>query len=61
MVFAGGPDDVADGIVRLHKLLSHSRQIPQRDVGGMPRQTLLSSVELLGKEVLPRIRKELEP
>jgi alkanesulfonate monooxygenase SsuD/methylene tetrahydromethanopterin reductase-like flavin-dependent oxidoreductase (luciferase family) len=61
MVFAGGPDDVADRILHLHKLLGHSRQILQMDVGGMPHHTFLRSIELLGKEVLPRIRKELEP
>jgi alkanesulfonate monooxygenase SsuD/methylene tetrahydromethanopterin reductase-like flavin-dependent oxidoreductase (luciferase family) len=60
MVFAGGPDQVADRILHLHMLLGHSRQILQMDVGGMPHQTFLKSIELLGKEVLPRIRKELE-
>jgi alkanesulfonate monooxygenase SsuD/methylene tetrahydromethanopterin reductase-like flavin-dependent oxidoreductase (luciferase family) len=61
MVFAGGPGEVAARILDLHKLLGHSRQILQMDVGGMPHQTFLKSIELLGKEVLPRIRKELEP
>jgi alkanesulfonate monooxygenase SsuD/methylene tetrahydromethanopterin reductase-like flavin-dependent oxidoreductase (luciferase family) len=61
MVFAGGPAEVAARILNLHKLLGHSRQILQMDVGGMPHQTFLKSIELLGKEVLPKIRKELEP
>jgi alkanesulfonate monooxygenase SsuD/methylene tetrahydromethanopterin reductase-like flavin-dependent oxidoreductase (luciferase family) len=56
MVFAGGPDEVADGIVRLHRLLGHSRQILQMDVGGMPHATFLKSIALLGTKVLPRIR-----
>jgi hypothetical protein len=30
------------------------------DVGGMPHQMFLRSIELLGREVLPRIRKKLE-
>jgi alkanesulfonate monooxygenase SsuD/methylene tetrahydromethanopterin reductase-like flavin-dependent oxidoreductase (luciferase family) len=60
MVFAGGPDDVADRIVRLHRLLGHSRQILEMDVGGMPHDTFLRSIELLGKEVLPKIRQALE-
>ena len=60
MVFAGGPDEVADRILHLHKLLGHSRQILQMDVGGMPHATFLKSIELLGTKVLPRIRKELE-
>jgi hypothetical protein len=30
------------------------------DVGGMPHETFLRSIELLGKKVLPRIRKEIK-
>ena len=60
MVFAGGPDEVADRILHLHKLLGHSRQILQMDVGGMPHATFLKSIELLGTKVLPRVRKEIE-
>ncbi len=60
MVFAGGPDQVADRIVHLHKLLGHSRQILQMDVGGMPHETFLKSIELLGKKVLPNVRKRID-
>ena len=59
MVFAGGPNEIADRILHLHQLLGHSRQILQMDVGGMPHLTFLKSIELLGAEVLPQIRKEL--
>lgn len=60
MVFTGGPEDVADRIVHLHKLLGHSRQIIQMDVGGMPHDTFMKSIELLGTKVLPRVRQALE-
>ncbi len=60
MVFAGRPDQVADRIIHLHKLLGHSRQILQMDVGGMPHDTFLKSIELLGTKVLPRVLRELE-
>ena len=60
MVFAGGPNEVADRILHLHSLLVHSRQILQMDIGGMPHTTFLKAIELLGIEVLPQIRKELE-
>jgi hypothetical protein len=30
------------------------------DVGGMPHATFLKGIELLGTEVLPQIRQELE-
>jgi alkanesulfonate monooxygenase SsuD/methylene tetrahydromethanopterin reductase-like flavin-dependent oxidoreductase (luciferase family) len=59
MVFAGGPNEVADRILHLHSLLGHTRQILQMDVGGMPHATFLQAIELLGTEVLPQIRKEL--
>ena len=59
MVFAGGPNEIADRILHLHSLLGHSRQILQMDVGGLPHATFLAAIELLGTEVLPQIRKEL--
>ncbi|MER7333958.1 MULTISPECIES: LLM class flavin-dependent oxidoreductase [unclassified Micromonospora] len=58
MVFAGGPDEIADRILHLHQLLGHSRQILQMDIGGMPHDTFLTSIELLGTQV-PQMRKEL--
>lgn len=60
MVFAGGPSEIADRILRLHEILGHSRQILQMDVGGLPHATFLKAIELLGTEVLPQIRKELD-
>jgi alkanesulfonate monooxygenase SsuD/methylene tetrahydromethanopterin reductase-like flavin-dependent oxidoreductase (luciferase family) len=59
MVFAGGPNEVADRILHLHELLGHSRQILQMDVGGMPHATFLAGIELLGAKVLPQIQKEV--
>ena len=60
MVFAGGPDEVADRILTLHEQLGHTRQILQMDVGGMPHTTFLRGIELLGTKVLPQLRQELE-
>jgi alkanesulfonate monooxygenase SsuD/methylene tetrahydromethanopterin reductase-like flavin-dependent oxidoreductase (luciferase family) len=60
MVFAGGPEEVAERILHLHELLGHSRQIVQMDVGGMPHATFLRAIELLGTEVFPRVRAELD-
>ena len=59
MVFAGGPEEVAERILHLHDLLGHSRQILQMDVGGMPHATYLRAIELLGTEVLPAVKREL--
>lgn len=47
MVFAGHPDEIADRIIALHRLLEHDRQILQMDVGGMSQADLLRSIELL--------------
>ena len=59
MVFAGGPEQIADRILHLHSLLGHDRQIIQMDVGGLPHTDFLHAIELLGTQVLPRIRAEL--
>jgi alkanesulfonate monooxygenase SsuD/methylene tetrahydromethanopterin reductase-like flavin-dependent oxidoreductase (luciferase family) len=56
MVFAGGADDIAARIMNLQKLLGHSRQILQMDVGGMPHESFIRSIELLGRKVLPTPR-----
>ena len=60
MVYAGGPEEVAERILHLQELLGHSRQILQMDVGGMPHATYLRAIELLGTEVFPRVRAELD-
>ena len=52
--------EIADRILHLHAALGHSRQILQMDVGGMPHADFLRSIELLGTEVLPQVRKELD-
>lgn len=59
MVFAGSPDEIADRVLHLHRLLGHTRQILQMDVGGMPHRDFLHAIELLGTKVLPQIRAEL--
>jgi alkanesulfonate monooxygenase SsuD/methylene tetrahydromethanopterin reductase-like flavin-dependent oxidoreductase (luciferase family) len=59
MVFAGGPNEIAERILHLHDLLGHSRQILQMDVGGMPRAEFLKSIELLGTKVLPQVRRAM--
>lgn len=59
MVFAGGPNEVAERILHLHEVLGHSRQILQMDVGGMPHADFLKGIELLGTKVLPQVRSAL--
>jgi probable LLM family oxidoreductase len=59
LTFVGGPAEIADRLLAFHAELGHSRQIIQMDVGGMPQEHVLRSIELLGTEVLPRVRAEL--
>lgn len=59
MVFAGSANEIADRILHLHERLGHSRQILQMAVGGLPHDSFLKSIELLGTRVLPQIRKKL--
>jgi alkanesulfonate monooxygenase SsuD/methylene tetrahydromethanopterin reductase-like flavin-dependent oxidoreductase (luciferase family) len=60
MVFAGDPAEIADRIVDLHGHLGHMRHFLQMDIGGMPHRDVLSSIELLGTEVAPRVRAALD-
>lgn len=59
MVFTGSPDEITERILGLHQLMGHDRQILQMDVGGMPHRDFLAGIELLGTEVLPRVRAAL--
>jgi alkanesulfonate monooxygenase SsuD/methylene tetrahydromethanopterin reductase-like flavin-dependent oxidoreductase (luciferase family) len=59
MVFAGDPIEIADRIVDLHRHLGHDRHFLQMDIGGVPHEEVLASIELLGTEVAPRVRAEI--
>jgi alkanesulfonate monooxygenase SsuD/methylene tetrahydromethanopterin reductase-like flavin-dependent oxidoreductase (luciferase family) len=59
MVFAGEPAEIAERIIDLHRHLGHRRQFLQMDIGGMPHRDVLTSIELLGGEVAPLVRAEL--
>ncbi|MET0979671.1 MAG: LLM class flavin-dependent oxidoreductase, partial [Candidatus Saccharimonadales bacterium] len=58
-IFAGSPEEIADRIIELHKKIGHSRHFLQMDVGQLPHDKFLRSIELLGTEVAPRVRKAL--
>jgi alkanesulfonate monooxygenase SsuD/methylene tetrahydromethanopterin reductase-like flavin-dependent oxidoreductase (luciferase family) len=60
MVFAGEPSEIAERIIDLHHHLGHSRHFLQMDIGGMPHRDVLAAIELLGTEVAPLVRAELE-
>lgn len=59
-LFAGNPEEIADRIIELHGRIGHARQYFQMDVGQLPHDKFLHSIELLGTEVAPRVRKALK-
>jgi alkanesulfonate monooxygenase SsuD/methylene tetrahydromethanopterin reductase-like flavin-dependent oxidoreductase (luciferase family) len=59
-LFAGDPEEIADRIIELHKKIKHTRHYFQMDVGQLPHDKFLQSIELLGTEVAPRVRKALQ-
>lgn len=59
-IFAGSPEEIADRIVELHKRIGHSRHFFQMDVGQMPHDKFLRSIELLGTKVAPLVKEALK-
>jgi alkanesulfonate monooxygenase SsuD/methylene tetrahydromethanopterin reductase-like flavin-dependent oxidoreductase (luciferase family) len=57
--FAGGVEEVAAKIVHQARLFGLDRILLQFDWGGVRFEDARRSVELLGREVAPRVRKEL--
>jgi hypothetical protein len=56
MVFAGGPEEIADRLITFHGSLGHSRHLLQMDLGHIPHREWLGAIELLGTVVAPRVR-----
>jgi len=59
-LFVGSPDEIADRIIALHKIIGHSRHIFQFDIGSMPHDKFLHAIELLGTKVAPKVREALK-
>ncbi|MDB5560904.1 MAG: luxA 1 [Hyphomicrobiales bacterium] len=58
-LFVGGPEEIAERIVALHRSLGHMRQFFQMDVGQVPQKDFLHAIELLGTRVKPLVDAEL--
>ena len=56
---AGSPDDVVEKILYQHEVFGHQRFLAQVSVGSLPHDLVLRSIELLGTEVAPRVRRAL--
>ncbi|MDB5176503.1 MAG: Luciferase-like, subgroup [Candidatus Saccharibacteria bacterium] len=59
-LFVGDPDEIADRIIELHKLVGHTRHFIQMDTGQLPQDKFLHAIELLGTKVKPKIDKALK-
>lgn len=58
MIFAGGPDEIADRLVDFHQHLGHSRHILQMDLGHITQTEWLEAIELLGNKVAPQVHAD---
>lgn len=59
-LFAGDPEEIAQRIVALHRKIGHTRHFFQMDVGQLPQEKFLRSIELLATEVKPRVEELLK-
>ncbi|MFT7551017.1 MAG: alkanesulfonate monooxygenase SsuD, partial [Rhodothermales bacterium] len=58
-IFLGNPEQVAEKILRQHRVFGHDRTLIQLSVGTIPRPQMLRAIELFGTKVAPMVRKEL--
>lgn len=58
-LLVGSPQEVIDKLLAYHELYGLSRAIIHSGFGGMPQQELLASIERLGTEVAPVVRREV--
>ena len=58
-LLVGSPDEVVEKILAQHELFGHDRFLAQMSLGTLPHEQALRSTELLGTEVVPRVREEL--
>ncbi|MFJ8259163.1 LLM class flavin-dependent oxidoreductase [Peribacillus asahii] len=58
-LYVGDPQTVADKIIYLRKNVGITRFMLHVPVGTMPHEDVMRAIELLGKEVAPRVREEV--
>ncbi|MHC0036631.1 LLM class flavin-dependent oxidoreductase [Pseudoneobacillus sp. C159] len=58
-LYVGDPETVAQKIIHLRKNVGVTRFMLHCPVGSMPHELVMKSIELLGKEVAPRVREEI--
>ena len=58
-LYVGDPETVANKIIHLRKNVGITRFLLHVPVGTMPHDDVMRAIELLGKEVAPRVREEI--
>ena len=58
-LLVGSPQEVVDKILFEHSIFKHHRFLAQMDVGTLPHDKLMKSIELFGAKVAPQVRKAL--
>ncbi|MGI9179402.1 MAG: LLM class flavin-dependent oxidoreductase [Longimicrobiaceae bacterium] len=57
--FVGSPQEVIEKILFQHQIFGHQRFLVQFTVGTLPHDKVMRSIELLGTEVAPVVRREI--
>jgi alkanesulfonate monooxygenase SsuD/methylene tetrahydromethanopterin reductase-like flavin-dependent oxidoreductase (luciferase family) len=57
--FLGSAQEVIDKILAQYEVFHHDRTMIQMGFGNVPQREMLKSIELLGTEVAPVVRKEI--
>jgi probable LLM family oxidoreductase len=52
----GSPKDVAGKMIALHRIFGNDRILVQMALGSLPHKDMVRAIELMGKEVAPRVR-----
>ncbi|WP_020416520.1 LLM class flavin-dependent oxidoreductase [Amycolatopsis sp. ATCC 39116] len=60
-LFTGSPNEVADRLITVGKLVGADRYAMQMDWSGVPQKHVMTAIELLGTEVLPQVQAEFGP
>lgn len=53
----GSPDQIVEKILYQYEMFGHQRYIAQMDFGGVPFEKLVKNIELIGTEILPKVKK----
>lgn len=59
-LFVGSPQQIVDKILFEFDLFGHDRFLAHIDLGAVPHRQVMHAIELLGTEVAPVVRREVE-